>query len=230
MVVLAAGAFTVVTVRRADRDPGAPVWRLPKADKAAAPAPATGLLGMLLPYDADRYARGPDMAQFGSDVALTGAQANLLRKESIKDPPRSQRRELERQLDRNPVRGMTMRGYVSRDTALGTPCTMEIVLAQMGHQRTVRSMAGVQKQVFGALKVFREGPEIKGYKGYKNSTACFLTPSDKDVRLDTMFCSGYVGDVLVTATATAGRPLDKKSAEDMLRAQLDRIKEPEAAV
>ncbi|MFD4502050.1 hypothetical protein [Streptomyces sp. NPDC058457] len=224
--VLAAGAWTVVTVHDADRDPGAPVWSLPKAAKETKAASATGLQGMLLPYGTDTYGRGPDMAGFGSDAALTGAQATLLRKESIKDLPRSQRRELERQIDRNPVRGMAMRSYVSRDEP-GYPYTMEIVLAQMGNQRTVRSMAGVQKELLDALKVFRKGPEIKGYK---DSTACFLTPVGKDVKLDTMFCSGYVGDILVTTTATAAKPLDKQSAADMLRAQLDRIKEPGAAV
>ncbi|MEV7976064.1 hypothetical protein [Streptomyces sp. NPDC086519] len=227
VAVLAAGAVTVVTVHDADRDPGAPVWSLPKADKETKAAAATGLQGMLLPYKADTYGRGPDMAEFGSDAALTGAQATLLRKESIKDLPRSQRRELERRIDRDPVKGMAMRSYVSTDTALGAPYTMEIVLARMGNQRTVRSMAGAQKELFDVLKVFRKGPEIEGYK---NSTACFLTPADKDVKLDTMFCSGYVGDILVTATATAAKPLDKQSAADMLRAQLDRIKEPGAAV
>ncbi|MEU9281239.1 hypothetical protein AB0D87_25620 [Streptomyces sp. NPDC048342] len=227
VAVLAAGAVTVVTVHNADRDPGAPVWRLPKAGKETKAAAATGLQGMLLPYKADTYGRGPDMAEFGSDAALTGAQATLLRKESIKNLPRSQRRELERRIDRDPVKGMAMRSYVSTDTALGAPYTMEIVLARMGNQRTVRSMAGAQKELFDVLKVFRKGPEIEGYK---NSTACFLTPADKDVKLDTMFCSGYVGDILVTATATAAKPLDKQSAADMLRAQLDRIKEPGAAV
>ncbi|MFD4603389.1 hypothetical protein ACFWPQ_35865 [Streptomyces sp. NPDC058464] len=224
--VLGAGAWTVVAVHDADRDPGAPVWSLPKAAKETKAASVGGLRGMLLPYGSDTYGRGPDMAEFGSDAALTGAQATLLRKESIKDLPRSQRRELERQMDRNPVRGMAMRSYVSKD-APGYPYTMEIVLAQMGNERTVRSMAGVQKELFDALKVFRKGPEIKGYK---DSTACFLTPADKDVKLDTMFCSGYVGDILVTTTATAAKPLDKQSAADMLRAQLDRIKEPGAAV
>ncbi|WP_181802408.1 hypothetical protein [Streptomyces shenzhenensis] len=227
VAVLGAGAVTVVTVHNADRDPGAPVWSLPKAGKETKAAAATGLQGMLLPYKADTYGRGPDMAEFGSDVALTGAQATLLRKESIKDLPRSQRRELERRIDRDPVKGMAMRSYVSTDAALGAAYTMEIVLARMGNQRTVRSMAGAQKELFDVLKVFRKGPEIEGYK---NSTACFLTPAAKDVKLDTMFCSGYVGDILVTATATAAKPLDKQSAADMLRAQLDRIKEPGAAV
>ncbi|MGW2961498.1 hypothetical protein ACWDGI_23975 [Streptomyces sp. NPDC001220] len=225
--VLAGVACTAVTVQGADRDPGAPVWSLPKAAKETKPAGGSGLQGMLLPYDGDTYGRGPDLGQFGSDAAFSGKQANLLRKESIKDLPRSQRQQLERQLDRNPVKGMAMRSYVNTAGTPGYEYTMEIVLAQMGNQRTVRSLAAVQKELFDALKVLRKGPEIEGYK---DSASCFLPPADSAEKLDTMFCTGYVGDVLVTATATAGKPLDKESAADMLRAQLDRIKEPGASV
>ncbi|MEV6763403.1 hypothetical protein AB0N16_22775 [Streptomyces sp. NPDC051105] len=226
-VVLAGVACTVVTVQGADRDPGAPVWSLPKAAKETKAAGGSGLRGMLLPYDGDTYDRGPDMAEFGSDAALSGEQASLLRKESIKDLPRSQRQQLERQLDRNPVKGMAMRSYVNTAVTTYDEYTMEIVLAQMGNQRTVRSMAAGQQELFNALKVFRKGPEIQGYK---DSASCFLPPADSGEKLDTMFCTGYVGDVLVTATATAAKPLDKKSAADMFRAQLDRIKEPGASV
>ncbi|MER5529694.1 hypothetical protein ABT075_34775 [Streptomyces sp. NPDC002677] len=225
--VLAGVACTVVTVQGADRDPGAPVWRLPKAAEETKAAGGSGLQGMLLPYEGDTYGRGPDMAGYGSDAALSGEQATLLRKESIKDLPRSQRRQLERQIDRNPVKGMAMRSYVNTAGTPGSEFTMEIVLARMGNQRTVRSMAAVQKELIDALKVFRKGPEIEGYK---DSASCFLPPTDSAQKLDTMFCTGYVGDVLVTATATAGKPLDKKSAAAMLRTQLDRIKEPGASV
>ncbi|MFG2941589.1 hypothetical protein [Streptomyces sp. NPDC048282] len=227
VAVVAGGGYTVVTVRGADRDAGAPSWSLPKASKEAKAAAVTGLRGMLLPYDGDTYLRGPDMAEFGSDAALSGREATLLRKESVKDLPRSQRRELERQIDRNPVKGMAMRSYVNTDVTPGDQFTMEFVLARMGNARAVRSIAGVQKEFFDALKVFRKGPEIEGFK---DSTACFLPPADSEEKLDMMFCSGYVGDVLVTATATAAKPLDKEGAAEMLRAQLDRIKEPGASV
>ncbi|MFE3161837.1 hypothetical protein [Streptomyces sp. NPDC059224] len=225
--VLAGIAGTVVTVRGADRDPGAPLWSMPKAVKDSKAAGPGGLQGMLLPYDTDTYQRGPDTAEFGSDVALSGRQATLLREQSIKDLPRSQRQALERQLDRNPVKGMAMRSYVNTAGTSGHQYTMEIVLARMGNQRTVRSMATVQQELLDALKVFRKGPEVKGYK---DSTSCFLPPTDSDEKLDSMFCTGYVGDILVTATATGGKPLDKESAAGMLRAQLDRIKEPGATV
>ncbi|RPE42790.1 hypothetical protein EDD90_5952 [Streptomyces sp. Ag109_O5-1] len=227
VAVVAGAAWTVVTVRGADRDAGAAVWRLPEAAAGTKTDKATGLRGMLLPYGKDTYRRGPDMAQFGSDAELSGAQAAALQKESLKDLPRSQRRELERQIDRNPVKGVAMRSYVKTAVSPVDEYTMQIQLAQMENQRTVRSVAAGQRQLLDALKVLRKGPEIEGYK---DSTACYLPVADSAEKLDTMICTGYVGDVLVTGTAIAAKPLDKKSAADMLRAQLDRIKDPGAAV
>ncbi|MEU8717191.1 hypothetical protein [Streptomyces sp. NPDC048663] len=225
VAVLAGITCTAVAVQGADRDAGAPVWRLPKAAKATKPAADSGLQGMLLPYDT-LHRRGPDMAQFGSDVALSGEQTALMRKESIKDLPRSQRQRLERQIDRDPVKGMAMRSYLNYGTG-GTEYTVEIDLAQLGNQRTVRSVAAVQREFFDTLKVLRKGPEIKGYK---DSASCFLPVADSAEKLDMMFCTGYVGDVLITATAFAGKPLDKDDVASMLRAQFDRIKEPGASV
>ncbi|MFQ3558102.1 hypothetical protein QZN11_15100 [Streptomyces gramineus] len=225
VAVLAGITCTAVAVQGADRDAGAPVWRLPKAAKATKPAADSGLQGMLLPYDT-LHQRGPDMAQFGSDVALSGEQTALMRKESIKDLPRSQRQRLERQIDRDPVKGMAMRSYLNNE-ASGSEYTVEIDLAQMGNQRTVRSVAAVQREFFDTLKALRKGPEIKGYK---DSAACFLPVADSAEKLDMMFCTGYVGDVLITATAFAGKPLDKDDVASMLRAQFDRIKEPGASV
>ncbi|MGY5060343.1 hypothetical protein ACWDFR_40805 [Streptomyces sp. 900105755] len=224
--VVAGVAGTVVTVRAADRDPGAPHWSLPKESKGTA-ATQTGLQGMLLPYDDDRYGRGPDLPGFGSDVRLTGAQATALRKESIKDLPRSQRQQLDRQIDRNPVKGMVMRSYVYTAGNEDDDYTMDVQLAQMENRATVRTIANAERELFDSLDIFRKGPQIAGYK---DSTSCFLPPAESGEKLDSMLCYGYVGDVLVTATATAAKPLDTKSAADMLHAQLERIKDPGAAV
>lgn len=224
--VLAGAAYTVVTVRDADRDPGAPAWSLPKDPKQTKPAAGGGLHGMLLPYG-DSYAIGPDMTRFGSDAALSGRDADLLRAESIKDLPRTQQRAMQRQFDRNPVKGMAMRSYVNTEVPYANTYTMRIVLAELGSRGTARSLAQQQNGYLGALKVLRKGPVIKGYE---KSTACYLVASGSTESLDLMFCSGSVGDVLVSATATAAKPLNKGSAADMLRAQLDRIKDPGASV
>ncbi|QOV37417.1 hypothetical protein IM697_02970 [Streptomyces ferrugineus] len=231
VAALVAGVgYTVVTVRDADRDAGAPVWKLPAAGKAGdtKAAHASGLAGMLVPYDTDGWVRGPDLGEFGSDVSLSGAQAAALRRESLSDLPRSQRRKLEKQFDKLRVKGMAMRSYLSAAGTGGNDeaVTLSIVLSQMGSEAAVRNMATVQSEFLEALDIFRKGPEIKGHDNAK----CFLPPKDADTELDTMFCSAYVGDVLVTATADGEKPLDTKEVAVLLRTQLDRIAEPGEAV
>ncbi|MFJ3304418.1 hypothetical protein ACIPSA_15080 [Streptomyces sp. NPDC086549] len=233
--VVAGAGYTVVTVNGADRDAGAPDWSFPKTggdknkEKAAE---ATGLQGMLLPYGTEGFGRGPDLGEFGSDVRLSGGRATAMRKESIKDLPRSQRQELERLIDKQDIKGMAMRSYLSTENAVDSTAysahayTVDIVLSQMGNRRTVRSIAAVQQEFFDAMKIFRKGPEIEGHK----NAVCFLPPTDSHEKLDMMVCSAYVGDVLVSATATGGKPLDKKGVALFLREQLDRIKDPGEAV
>jgi hypothetical protein len=235
LVTVAGVGYTAVTVNGADRSPGAPGWSLPKSvkdkEKAAGPK-ATGLRAMLLPYGEDQYGHGPDIAEYGYDAELSGAQAADLRKQSIRDLPRSQRRMMEREIDKKPVKGMAMRSYLSTAHAADSAAysddafAMEIVLAQMADQRTVRSMAAATKQIFDELGAFRKGPKIEGHK----DTACFRPPAGSRKGLDGMVCFGYVGDVYVTATATAAAPLDTKGVAEMVRAQLDRIKDPGKAV
>ncbi|MFF5859941.1 hypothetical protein ACFY8B_30720 [Streptomyces sp. NPDC012751] len=232
LAVVAGVTWTAVTVHGADRDPGAATWRLPKPS-AGRPAGhgGTGLRAMLLPYGEDRYGRGPDMDGYGSDAELSGAQATALRKRSLAEVPRSRRRLLERQIDRSPVKGMAMRSYLSSARVGGEEATsgevfaLEIVLSRMD-ERTVRSMTAYQHEFAEAMKVFRKGPAVEGHE----DTACFLPPTDKEERLDMMVCSGYVGDVLVVATATAVKPLDENGVVEMVAAQLDRIKDPGKAI
>ncbi|GHD96697.1 hypothetical protein [Streptomyces naganishii] len=231
--VLGGTGFTVVTVRDAAHDPGAPVWDVPEKAKerpSARPA-ATGLKGMLLPYGTGTggYGPGPDLGEFGSDAELSGARATALRKQSLRGLPRSARRQLEKQIDKQHIKGMAMRSYLSVRGAAGLDddraFTMEIVLSQLGSRRTARSLAGYQQEFFDALKVLRQGPRIEGH----DNARCFLPPANPKEKLDLMVCSSYVDDVQVTATAYAVGPIDKKGVANMLRAQLDRIKEPGAA-
>lgn len=227
--VVAGVGFTVVTVRDADRDAGAPRWQFPKATAARQKAPAAqGLPGMLVPYGTDGWLRGPDLGEFGSDVALTGAQATALRKQALKDLPRTQRKRLEKEIDRQRVTGMAMRSYVSGEASLYNEdgvFTMSIVLVRMD-KTAVRNRTRFQAEFFEALDIFRPGPKIKGHKDAK----CYLPPKDGDSELDHMFCSAYVGDVLVSATADGVKPLDTKAAAELLRRQLDRIQDTGEAV
>ncbi|MCX4699763.1 hypothetical protein [Streptomyces sp. NBC_01373] len=229
--VVAGVGHTVVTVNEADRDAGAPVWKFPKTtveEKKA--ATAEGLAGVLVPYGTDGWMRGPDLGEFGSDAQLSGAQATALRKESLSDLPRTQRRQLEKEIDRQHITGMAMRSYLSSDASAVSDnegiFAVSIVLAQMESRAAVRDMATFQNEFLDALDIFRKGPEIKGHK----NAECFLPPEDDDTDLDTMYCSAYQGDVLLTATADGVKPLDTKGVAMLLAEQLDRIAEPGEAV
>ncbi len=232
-VVVAGTGYTVVTVRSADRDAGAPVWKFPaeKHDDEKT-VTASGLAGVLVPYGTDGWVPGPDLGEFGSDAQLSGAQATALRKEALRDLPRSQRRRLEKEIDRERIKGMAMRSYFSADRSnladdyAARVNAVSIVLSQMESPAAVRDQSEFETDFLDALDIFRKGPEVKGHKNAK----CFLPPKDADEDLDSMYCSAYVGDVLVTATADGVKPLDTKGVAMLLGTQLDRIAEPGKAI
>ncbi|MFE2647461.1 hypothetical protein ACFXDO_33630 [Streptomyces nigra] len=231
---VAGTGYTVVTVRDADRDAGAPTWKFPSAaaDRPAKAPKATGLAGMLVPYGTDSWVRGPDMGEFGSDAQLTGTQAEALRKESLRDLPRSQRRELEKRMDRMRPKGVAMRSYFSEFAAGRAGGSVydiygvSVMLSRMDNRTAVRDMVRTQNGLLTALDIFRKGPAVKGHKDAK----CFLMPKELSEGTDEMSCSGYVGDVLVTLSAQGARPLDAKAVAKLMSTQLDRIAEPGKAV
>jgi hypothetical protein len=224
--VLGGAGYTAVTVEHADRDPGKPVWKFPAAQKDPGEKPAKGLRAMLLPYEDGplKFHRGPDIAEFGYDTELSGRQATALRKQSIHDLPPKTRRTLEDLIDKEHIQGMAMRSYASDDASSGG-VTVSFQLVRMD-QGSARDLARSQRAVFTALKIFRKGPKIKGHE----NAGCFLSPKDKTEKLDMMFCSAYVGDVLVSATVSGIKPLDGPTVTRFLAAQLDRITDPGEAV
>jgi len=230
--VVGGSGYTVMTVQDADRDPGRPTWQFPKAAEAKdtdTAEDAKGLRGLLMPYEAHGFDRGPDLAEFGADAELSGKQATALRKESIKGLPPAQRRQMEKQIDRQRIKGVVMRSYVNANgyaiyddkaTVIG------VVLTQMESRAAVRGIARGQSEFFSSVDLFRKGPKIEGHKDAK----CFLTPKAKDIKLDRMFCSASVGEVLVEVTASGPAPMDKRAVATFLAAQLDRIDDPGKAV
>ncbi|WP_247694392.1 hypothetical protein [Streptomyces sp. B93] len=226
--VVAGTGYTVVTVRDADREAGAPAWEFPKREKGEATAKTTGLAGMLVPYDEITWTRGPDIEHFGADVALDGEEALKLRTESLRDLPRSARRELARQWEKQEIQGLAMRSYLRTQWGAITPdhaITVSMELARMD-RRAARGGAAALKEFVDVLDDFREGPEIKGHK----DAHCYLPPKDAEQDLDVMFCAAARGDVLVTATAYSVKPLDTDAVADLLREQLDRVDGPGEAV
>ncbi|MEU6221247.1 hypothetical protein ABZ845_27635 [Streptomyces sp. NPDC047022] len=231
--LVAGVGYTVVTVNGADHDAGAPVWKAPPEAKesGAKKAPASALAGMLVPYGTDGLTRGPDIEQYGSDAALSGREAADNAKASFQDLPRTQRLRLEQQIDKQHIKGLAMRSYLSgmHEGATGldrNAFTMDITLLQLENNAAVRNASDSRSALLGSLDMVRKGPEIQGYK----DAHCFLAPKDADEKLDSMFCTAYQGDVLVTATVSAAKPLDTKGAARLLRTQLDHIADPGEAV
>ncbi|MFI8948009.1 hypothetical protein ACIGO6_16055 [Streptomyces sp. NPDC053750] len=225
LVAAVAGAigYTVDTVKDADRTAGAPVWTLPRvATDGEKETPATGLSGALVPYRTDGWTRGPDLGEFGADVALSGAHAAALTKESLSDLPRSQRRELEKKIDRLHITGVAMRSYATtggfHNGEQTGAATLSVVLTRM-NQGAARSGAISRNEIFEDLDVFEAGPSIKGHKNAR----CYRLPGESDEELDIMFCTAYQGDVLVSATAEGVRPFGAKDVAALLTEQLDRL-------
>ncbi|MFI9614334.1 hypothetical protein ACIHCM_22180 [Streptomyces sp. NPDC052023] len=228
--LVAGVSATVVTVRDADRDAGAPRWKFPKETGEERKAPiATGLAGMLVPYGTDGWVRGPDIGEFGSDARLSGAQATALRKQSLRGLSRSARKELEKEIDRQRVKGMAMRSYFSGEAKPyfynEEIYSVSVVLTQMEDRTAVRDLSQFQRKLVGALGG-RKGPKIKGHK----NAECFGAPGGSQEELAAVLCSAHVGDVLVTATAYGTGTLDSAGVASLLRLQLDRIAEPGKAI
>ncbi|MGA5326157.1 hypothetical protein ACPCJT_28555 [Streptomyces griseoincarnatus] len=227
--VAAGTGVTAVTVANADRDPGAPSWQFPRTVPAdGEPPESQGLASLLLPYGEDGRMRGPDMGEFGADAQLSGARATALQKEALQGLPRSERKQLEKAIDRRRISGMAMRSYVSGADSLyqDDVYTASVVLSQMDNRSAVRDLARSQAEFLEALDVLRKGPRIQGHKG----AACFLPPKDRKRDIEAMFCTAHVGDVLVTVTARAVAPMDARSVAGLVREQLDRIEAPGKAV
>jgi hypothetical protein len=238
--VVGGAGYTVVAVNGADRDAGAPVWTFPEtktktkteagAEKAEKKAAPSGLAGMLVPYGTKGWGRGPDLGEYGSDAALSGEQATALSKESLRGLPRTQRKRLEKAVDKQRITGIAMRSYLNTtklsNAYTDDAFTVRVQLFQMDNRAAVRDVSRFRSTVLDAMDVFREGPRIKGHKNAR----CFLPPKDADGDLETMYCTAYVGNVLVTAVADGAEPLDTKGISMLLREQLDRITGPGEAV
>ncbi|MFF3939260.1 hypothetical protein [Streptomyces phaeofaciens] len=224
--------FTVVTVRDADRDPGKPTWKFPAAAKdddkgGTDKKSASGLSALFLPFGTDDYQRGPDAGEFGADAEFSGAQATALRKESVKDLPRSTRRELEKLIDKQRIQGMAMRSYVVEHADFNSGAiTTVVTLTRLDNRTAVREMATSFNGFLADTDYFRKGPKIKGHQ----DAQCYLTPKGKDEDLAAAFCTAYVGDVLVSAMTDGPDPLDSKFVTTFFTAQLDRIDNPGQAV
>ncbi|MEU3556877.1 hypothetical protein [Streptomyces fragilis] len=225
---VAVSGFTWVTVRDADRDPGKPVWKYAEApDPQPSPVETDGLRGALLSWE-DDLSQGPDMGEYGSDVELNGKQAAALAKESFDELPRSQRRQLEREIDKRRMKGVAMRSYTVQGRR-GAYVT-EVVLTQMSNEKDARSGSIGRRQIFESVKdlgIAVAGPKVPGHG--KNAR-CYVIEADKKGRNEFVHCVGHQGEVTVSLSAFAPRPIEKKDIAGLMGKQLDRIETPGEAV
>ncbi|MFD8911060.1 hypothetical protein [Streptomyces sp. NPDC059575] len=225
LVTLAGVGVTGVVVSRADRAPGAPVWRFPAAEKEAAAPASTGLRKMLLPYGKDRYVRGPDVAEFGPDVVLTGPRADAWRKRAYQHLPRSDRQLLDERYEKNPLKAVALRSYVSSALPADGEDTYSVRIELA--QRRDRTTGSTRERLHDAVAHFPKGPAVEGHE---DDAACLLPPNAARAAIGLMMCVGYAGDISVTAWVIGAAPADRKEAADMVGAQLDRIEERGEAV
>jgi hypothetical protein len=224
LAVVGGVGYTVVTVNGADRHAGAPVWKFPKATSERKAAAAKGLSAVLQPYTAHGYVRGPDIAEFGSEAELGGREATALRKEEFSGLPRSERLLLEKQIDREEIKGLAMRSYLYPAAQGVNSYTVEVQLVQMD-AKAARSLTSDQNEVLGKVSLFRK-TAVPGHKDAK----CYLPKSTDGEAITEMFCFASQADVMVTLNASGTKAMDTKEIASFLGGQLDRIKTTGEAV
>ncbi|MER7727854.1 hypothetical protein [Streptomyces sp. NPDC096323] len=221
--VAGAAAYTKVTVDGADRTVGTRLWRNPSQGPGKDPAgdvsrgrASTELSKLLLPVPRG-YRLGPDSGAQGNDSELSGRVAAAEMKDGSRGLAGKQRREFEKRVDKLRVRGLAIRTYTSDANDL----IVETQLVRMD-KKAVRDLYGFKAELFDAIGVFRDGPAIGGHK--KNAK-CVLPPKGK-LKVESMYCTAYDGDVMLSFSASGTKPLDKSAVAELVKDQLDHIKSP----
>ena len=225
LTVVGGVGYTVVTVNGADRDAGAPLWKFPKDTAERKAAAAKGLSAVLQPYDANGYVRGPDIDEFGSEAELNGREATALRKEDFRDLPRSQRLLLEKQIDREQIKGLAMRSYLYPAAQEINSYTVKVQLVRMD-AKAARSLTAYENELLGQVSIFRKGPAVPGHKDAK----CFLPTSVAGEKLTEMYCFASQADTMISLIASGTKSMDTKEIALFLSGQLNRVKTTGEAV
>ncbi|MFM9444977.1 hypothetical protein [Streptomyces acidiscabies] len=215
-VVLAGVGYTVVTVRGAERDPGAARWEFPKPVASASEKPAEGTLrAFFVPYGTYGFQPGPDLESYGHDVEFDERQATAVRAQQLKDMPRKYRDAVEKRK----LKGMAMRTYLSAETDDDTSFMVQVGLSRFADRGTVKLVEDVYRAM-AASDAFDKGPVIKGHK---NVTCLARSDDKKEDTLGAVQCTAGVGDLVVSFIATGTDPLDTKGVAAFVAKQLDRI-------
>jgi hypothetical protein len=232
-VVAGGGIGYAVLEPNADGKAAAKTWKAPKPKETGAYGAKSGgshygTLGKLLLPMPEAYVPGPDVAEFGNDAELSGKEASDLLKNNYRGLPKKQRQAAGKSVDQLHIQGIGMRTYSTYGQVGNAEdgLVIEIQLVQMKNKQAARAGSEFFAAFAEATGVFRKGPKIAGH----SKATCVLPPREKGVQLDQMLCEATEGDLLVTLTATGTTPFQKNVAADLLKQQLDRVKDPGEAV
>lgn len=232
-VVAGGGIGYAVLEPNADGKAAAKTWKAPEPKETGAYGANSGgshygTLGKLLLPMPEAYVPGPDVAEFGNDAELSGKEASDLLKNNYRSLPKKQRQAAGKSVDQLHIQGIGMRTYSTYGQVGNAEdgLVIEIQLVQMKNKQAARAGSEFFAAFAEATGVFRKGPKIAGH----SKATCVLLPREKGVQLDQMLCEATEGDLLVTLTATGTTPFQKNVAADLLKQQLDRVKDPGEAV
>jgi hypothetical protein len=176
---------------------------------------------LLLPVPSG-YTPGPDADGYGNDVALNAEQAQAMVKGESGGGSAKERKELAESIAALHIESAGLRTY----SQVGGGLVIRMEIVQMKNEEAARAEPDYFAALTKAMGVFRTGPKVKGYP----KAVCVLAPADPHGSLDSMTCEATEGDLMVVMTADGTKPLRKTEAADVLRKQLDRIKDPGEAV
>ncbi|WP_377270258.1 hypothetical protein [Peterkaempfera sp. SMS 1(5)a] len=195
-----------------------------------APSPAWGghsngnhfgsLRDLLLPVP-DSYTLGPDSGGSGNDAELNSKQLASREEEALKTVPKKNRKTVEKAWKSLHLRASGLRTYQDRSGGL----MVEMRLDQF-NQQAVAAASAFNGAVVDASGAFRQGPAVAGHQNAR----CVLPPLEPSAKIDFMTCFAAEGDLLISMDVTGVTPLDKDGAVQLLKAQLDRLARPGAAV
>lgn len=184
-----------------------------------------GSLRLLLLPVPDDYGPGPDVEAYGNDVVLDAKRATALVRSEQYDTAKlsaKQRKNVEAYIADLHIEGAGLRTYTNHDSEL----VVRIEIVQLRNQRVAHAETKLFGEIVHAMGGFRNGPKIAGHP----QAVCILPPKDAAEKLDGMLCQATSGDLMVKMRVEGFAPLDKASAADLLRRQLDRIQDPGESV
>jgi hypothetical protein len=181
-----------------------------------------GSLGLMLLPVPDDFEPGPDIETYGNDAVLDAGRAQDLMRQNVASLPAKDRKAYDATLRDMHIEGAGLRTYQGTTDDL----VISVQILQMRNKVLARDDTRLFGAITKAMHVFRPGPKITGHP----YATCVLSPSDREEKIDSMLCRATEGDLLVTLSATAPKPMDTSAAAGLLAKQLDRIQDPGEAV